>query len=196
MKILAGRYEIHEKIGEGGMAVVYKAKCRLLKRNVAIKMLKPEFTHNRNFIDSFVRESRAAAKLSHPNIVSIYDVGREGDVYYMVMELVEGKLLSDLIDRGPMKPKAVVDIAIQVVNALAFAHQNKIIHRDIKPHNILINSEGVAKITDFGIARAMDKSSNEKNTEAVIMGSAHYFSPEQANGKNINERSEIGRAHV
>ena len=191
MKILAGRYEIHEKIGEGGMAVVYKAKCRLLKRNVAIKMLKPEFTHNRNFIDSFVRESRAAAKLSHPNIVSIYDVGREGDVYYMVMELVEGKLLSDLIDRGPMKPKAVVDIAIQVVNALAFAHQNKIIHRDIKPHNILINSEGVAKITDFGIARAMDKSSNEKNTEAVIMGSAHYFSPEQANGKNINERSDI-----
>ena len=158
MKILAGRYEIHEKIGEGGMAVVYKAKCRLLKRNVAIKMLKPEFTHNRNFIESFVRESRAAAKLSHPNIVSIYDVGREGDVYYMVMELVEGKLLSDLIDRGPMKPKAVVDIAIQVVNALAFAHQNKIIHRDIKPHNILINSEGVAKITDFGIARAMDKS--------------------------------------
>ena len=114
MKILAGRYEIHEKIGEGGMAVVYKAKCRLLKKNVAIKMLKPEFTHNRNFIDSFVRESRAAAKLSHPNIVSIYDVGREGDVYYMVMELVEGKLLSDLIDRGPMKPKAVVDIAIQV----------------------------------------------------------------------------------
>lgn len=191
MKILAGRYEIHEKIGEGGMAVVYKAKCRLLKRNVAIKMLKPEFTHNKNFIDSFVRESRAAAKLSHPNIVSIYDVGREGDVYYMVMELVEGKLLSDLIDRGPMKPKAVVDIAIQVVNALAFAHQNKIIHRDIKPHNILINSEGVAKITDFGIARAMDKSSNEKNTEAVIMGSAHYFSPEQANGKNINERSDI-----
>jgi len=190
-KILAGRYELIEKIGEGGMAVVYKAKCRLLNRYVAIKILKPEFVKDAKFIESFRRESQAAASLSHPNIVNVYDVGKEGNIYYIVMELVEGEVLSDIIKReGALPPQRALSITRQIALALSIAHKNHIIHRDVKPHNILITADGTAKITDFGIAKAVNSATIVNNTN-TIMGSVHYFSPEQARGGYVDERSDI-----
>lgn len=191
-RLLAGRYELIERIGEGGMAVVYKAKDRLLNRFVAIKILKPEFTKDMKVIESFRRESQAAASLSHPNIVNVYDVGKEGNIYYIVMELIEGSVLSDIIrEEGALEPRRAVAIAKQVASALALAHKNQIIHRDVKPHNILITKEGVAKITDFGIAKAMSSSTMTANQTGTIMGSVHYFSPEQARGGYVDEKSDI-----
>lgn len=190
-KLLAGRYELIEKIGEGGMAVVYKAKDRLLNRYVAIKILRPEFTQDEQFLDSFKRESQAAAGLQHPNIVSIYDVGRTGNINFIVMELVDGRPLSDFIkENGHLDYKMTIDIAKQVASALAIAHKHQIIHRDVKPHNIMITSDGVAKLTDFGIARAVSKATMVADTSKII-GSVHYFSPEQARGAYVDERSDI-----
>lgn len=190
-RILAGRYELLEKIGDGGMAVVYKARCRLLNRFVAIKILKPEFTKDLKFIENFRRESQSAASLSHPNIVNIYDVGKEGNIHYIVMELIEGQVLSDMIkNEGPMEFHRAVDIVKQIALALGFAHKNHIIHRDVKPHNILITEEGTAKITDFGIAKAVNSGTIVGNT-GTIMGSVHYFSPEQARGGYVDEKSDI-----
>lgn len=190
-KLLAGRYELIEKIGEGGMAVVYKAKDRLLNRYVAIKILRPEFTQDEQFLDSFKRESQAAAGLQHPNIVSIYDVGRTGNINFIVMELVDGRPLSDFIkENGYLDYKTTIDIAKQVASALAIAHKHQIIHRDVKPHNIMITSDGVAKLTDFGIARAVSKATMVADTSKII-GSVHYFSPEQARGAYVDERSDI-----
>lgn len=191
-RLLAGRYELIERIGEGGMAVVYKAKDRLLNRFVAIKILKPEFTKDVKVIESFRRESQAAASLSHPNIVNVYDVGKEGNIHYIVMELIEGSVLSDIIhEEGALEPRRAVAIAKQVASALALAHKNQIIHRDVKPHNILITKDGVAKITDFGIAKAMTSSTMTANQTGTIMGSVHYFSPEQARGGYVDEKSDI-----
>lgn len=190
-RLLAGRYELLEKIGDGGMAVVYKAKCRLLNRFVAIKILKPDFTKDLKIIESFRRESQAAASLSHPNIVNVFDVGREGNIFYIVMELIEGRVLSDMIkEDGPMDYRRAIEIGKQMASALSLAHKNHIIHRDVKPHNILITEDGVAKITDFGIAKAVDSATivGHSNT---IMGSVHYFSPEQARGGYVDEKSDI-----
>jgi len=190
-RILAGRYELLEKIGDGGMAVVYKARCRLLNRFVAIKILKPEFTKDLKFIENFRRESQAAASLTHPNIVNIYDVGKEGNIHYIVMELIEGQVLSDIIkNEGPMEFNKAVEIVKQIALALSFAHKNHIIHRDVKPHNILITPDGTAKITDFGIAKAVNAGTIVGNT-GTIMGSVHYFSPEQARGGYVDEKSDI-----
>lgn len=190
-KVLSGRYEILEKIGEGGMAVVFKARCRLLKRFVAVKILKPEFTKDEKFIESFRRESQAAASLSHSNIVNVYDVGVEGrSIYYIVMEYVEGYTLSEIIEKEkPLPIDKAVNIAKQIASALSHAHKNHIIHRDIKPHNILITKEGRAKVTDFGIARAVTSSTIV--TGENVIGSVHYFSPEQARGGYIDEKSDI-----
>ncbi|MCB6992342.1 Stk1 family PASTA domain-containing Ser/Thr kinase [bacterium 210820-DFI.6.37] len=191
-KILAGRYELFEKIGEGGMSVVYKAKDRLLNRYVAIKVLKPEFVKDQKFIESFRRESQAAASLSHPNIVNIFDVGQEGNIHYIVMELVDGRTLSELIrDEGPLPYQRVIDLTKQIAAALSVAHENQIIHRDVKPHNVLITSSGTAKITDFGIAKAVNSSTIVDTTGGGIMGSVHYFSPEQARGGYVDEKSDI-----
>lgn len=190
-KLLAGRYELIEKIGEGGMAVVYKAKDRLLNRYVAIKILRPEFTQDEQFLESFKRESQAAAGLQHPNIVSIYDVGRTGNINFIVMELVDGHPLSDLIkEKGRLDYKTTIDIAKQMASALSIAHKHQIIHRDVKPHNIMITSDGVAKLTDFGIARAVSNATMVADTSKII-GSVHYFSPEQARGAYVDERSDI-----
>ncbi|MBR7148439.1 MAG: serine/threonine protein kinase, partial [Firmicutes bacterium] len=190
-RLLAGRYELIERIGEGGMAVVYKAKDRLLNRFVAIKILKPEFTKDMKVIESFRRESQAAASLSHPNIVNVYDVGKEGNIYYIVMELIEGSVLSDIIrEEGALEPRRAVAIAKQVASALALAHKNQIIHRDVKPHNILITKEGVAKITDFGIAKAVNAATVVGQT-GTVMGSVHYLSPEQARGDYVDEKTDI-----
>ena len=190
-KVLAGRYELFERIGEGGMSVVYKAKDKLLNRFVAIKILKPEFIHDSKFIDSFRRESQSAASLSHPNIVNIYDVGREGNIHYIVMELIEGRTLSDYIKaQGAMAYPKVIALAKQIASALAFAHKNHIIHRDVKPHNVMLTPNGTAKITDFGIAKAVNSATIVDNTEGII-GSVHYFSPEQARGGYVDEKSDI-----
>jgi len=191
-RILAGRYELIEKIGEGGMAVVYKARCRLLSRFVAIKILKPEFTKDVKFIESFRRESQAAASLVHPNIVNVYDVGKEGNIHYIVMELIEGRVLSDLIKtEGSIEIRKAVSITKQIASALSLAHKSNLIHRDVKPHNILINQDGVAKITDFGIAKAVSSGTIVGKQTETIMGSVHYFSPEQARGGYIDEKSDI-----
>ena len=189
-KILGNRYEILEKIGGGGMALVYKAKCRLLNRFVAIKILRSEFTHDEEFINKFRRESQAAASLSHPNIVNIYDVGVEENTHYIVMEYINGRTLKHLIrEKGSLDIEETLNISIQIAHALNHAHNNHIVHRDIKPHNILITEDARAKVTDFGIARAAT-SSTVTNTSSVI-GSVHYFSPEQAKGGFTDEKSDI-----
>ncbi len=189
-KILGQRYEIIQKIGGGGMALVYKAKCRLLNRYVAVKILRPEFISDEDFINKFEKESQAAASLSHPNIVNIYDVGTDNDVHYIVMEYVDGKTLKKYIkEKGLLKNDEVINISKQIALALQHAHDNHIVHRDIKPHNILITEDGRAKVTDFGIARAIT-SSTLTNTGNVI-GSVHYFSPEQARGGFVDEKSDI-----
>ncbi len=189
-KVLGNRYEIVEKIGGGGMALVYKAKCRLLNRYVAIKILREEFINDDEFIVKFKRESQAAASLSHHNIVNVYDVGVQDNIYYIVMEYVKGKTLKEFIkERGKLSISEALDIAIQMADALRHAHKNHIIHRDIKPHNIIITDDGRAKVTDFGIARAAT-STTVTNTNSVI-GSVHYFSPEQARGGYTDEKSDI-----
>ena len=189
-RLLSGRYELLEKIGDGGMAVVYKGKDRLLNRFIAIKILRPEFTKDATFVENFKRESQAAAGLTHPNIVGVYDVGREGNINYIVMELIEGRTLNDIIeDEAPMDYKKVIDISKQVASALKVAHKNKIIHRDVKPHNIMITNDGIVKLADFGIARAVNDAT--LSTGSKIVGSVHYFSPEQARGNYVDERSDI-----
>ena len=188
--ILSGRYELLEKIGDGGMAVVYKGKDRLLNRFVAVKILRPEFTKDATFVENFKRESQAAAGLSHPNIVGVYDVGREGNINYIVMELIEGDTLNTIIEKeAPMDYRKVIDISKQVASALRIAHKNKIIHRDVKPHNIMVTNDGVVKLADFGIARAVNDAT--LSTGSKIVGSVHYFSPEQARGNYVDERSDI-----
>ncbi|MCQ2555506.1 MAG: protein kinase, partial [Clostridia bacterium] len=190
-KLLADRYEIVEKIGEGGMAYVYKGKDTLLDRYVAIKVLKPEYTQNEKFVENFIKESQAAAQLNNPNIVGVYDVGNAGRIHYIVMELVTGRPLSDIIkEKGKLDYTEAIRISKQVLNALSDAHKHQIVHRDVKPHNIIITEEGVAKLADFGIARPVSKESIEEGNEE-IMGSVHYFSPEQARGTYVDERSDI-----
>ncbi|EJU19348.1 putative serine/threonine-protein kinase PrkC [Mogibacterium sp. CM50] len=172
------------------MAVVYKGKDRLLNRFIAIKILRPEFTKDASFVENFKRESQAAAGLSHPNIVSVYDVGKEGNINYIVMELVEGKNLSTIIaEEAPLDYRRVIDLTKQVASALRIAHKNKIIHRDVKPHNIMVTSDGVAKLADFGIAKAVNDATLSTNSK--VIGSVHYFSPEQARGNYVDERSDI-----
>ena len=189
-RVLSGRYELLEKIGDGGMAVVYKGKDKLLNRFIAVKILRPEFTKDATFVENFKRESQAAAGLSHPNIVGVYDVGREGNINYIVMELIEGDTLNKIIEReAPMDYRKVIDISKQVASALRIAHKNKIIHRDVKPHNIMITNDGVVKLADFGIARAVNDAT--LSTGSKIVGSVHYFSPEQARGNYVDERSDI-----
>ena len=193
-KILGGRYEILEQIGGGGMAIVYKAKCHLLNRYVAIKILRNEFLEDEDFIRKFKRESQAAASLSHPNIMNIYDVGVEEmdnkQIHYIVMEYIQGKTLKELIrERGKLSYDEVIEYSIQIAEALRHAHNNHIVHRDIKPQNIMINQENRIKVTDFGIARAA--SSSTLTTTSNVLGSVHYFSPEQARGGYTDEKSDI-----
>ncbi len=188
--VLAGRYEIVEEVGSGGMAIVYKAKCRILNRYVAIKVLRNDLKDDGEFIRRFNIEAQSAASLTHPNIVSIYDVGTDGDIHYIVMELVEGNTLKEYIDKnGTLNWSEAIGYAIQIASGLEQAHNNSIVHRDIKPHNIIMASDGVLKITDFGIARASAQST--VNCEDTAIGSVHYVSPEQARGGYVDERSDI-----
>ena len=190
-KILGNRYEIIEKVGNGGMATVYKAIDKVLKRNVAVKILRDEFTTDEEFIKRFETEAQSAARLTHPNIVSIYDVGVDGNLYYIVMELIQGKTLKEIIveERGPLPWKWSVNVAIQIASALETAHRNNIIHRDIKPHNIIITEDGIAKVTDFGIAKAVSNSTI--TAFGTTIGSVHYFSPEHARGGYTDAKSDL-----
>lgn len=189
-KKLGGRYEIASRVGGGGMAMVYKARDVLLNRYVAIKVLNESLSNDSEFIRRFSREAQAAASLSHPNVVNVYDVGRDGYTHYIVMELVEGPTLKEYIqDNGPLSVEEASSVAVQICEGLAHAHDNQIVHRDIKPHNILLGSKGRVKVTDFGIARAA--SSSTITQKGSVMGSVHYFSPEQARGGAIGEKSDI-----
>ena len=186
--VLAGRYEIVGRIGSGGMADVYKAMDRKLNRYVAVKVMKPEFQSDSTFISKFRREAQAAAGLANPNIVNVYDVGEDQGNYYIVMELVEGITLKEyIVKKGKLSVREATSIAIQVGMGLAAAHDQGIVHRDVKPQNIIISTDGKVKVTDFGIARA----ASSNTISANAMGSVHYSSPEQVRGGYSDARSDI-----
>ncbi|MGE5529250.1 MAG: Stk1 family PASTA domain-containing Ser/Thr kinase [Patescibacteria group bacterium] len=188
--VLGNRYRLDELIGEGGMALVYRAECSLLQRPVAVKVLRPQFASDAEFVERFRREAQAAGRLSHPSIVNVYDVGQDRGLNYIVMEYVQGENLKELIRReAPFTAARALDIARQICEALRHAHQNNIIHRDIKPHNILITPEGRVKVTDFGIARAVSASTLTQS--GSVLGSVQYFSPEQAKGSPTGVASDL-----
>jgi len=193
--VLSDRYEILEKLGGGGMAVVYKAKDNLLGRLVAVKVLREQFIQDETFVQRFRREAQSGARLSHPNIVSIFDVGQHEDDYFLVMEYVEGTNLKDIIKRyAPLEESQVVRMGVELCEALEHAHENGLVHCDIKPHNILVTDKGKVKVTDFGIARAC--TSDTITFAGSMVGSVHYFSPEQARGGKADIQSDIYSASV
>ena len=190
-RVYSGRYELTHLIARGGMAQVYRAMDRQLERPVALKVLFPELSVDRTFVERFRREAQAAANLSHPNIVPVFDWGEDDGSYFIVMEYVEGRPLSAVLrDPQPMPPQQIATIGAGVAAALAFAHRHGVVHRDVKPGNVLITPDGDVKVTDFGIARAMNTEESLTQTGAV-MGTAAYFSPEQAEGKGVDARSDI-----
>src|SRR6476469_7805425 len=187
--VFDGRYRVLRKLGTGGMANVYLAEDQELGRNVAIKILDDRHSNDDQFVERFRREAKNAAGLSHPNIVSIYDRGEAEGTYYIAMEFLDGSSLTELIvGRGPAPIPVAIDYARQILAALRFAHRNGIVHRDIKPHNALVDSEGRVKVTDFGIARAGTSQMTEAGS---IVGTAQYLSPEQARGSNVDQRSDL-----
>lgn len=187
---LVNRYQILEKIGDGGMALVYKAKDTLLNRLVAVKVLRSQFATDEKFIERFRREAQNAASLSHPNVVNIYDVGHSGETHFIVMEYVQGRNLNEIIrEHQGLSEAFVTEVSSQIAEALGHAHQHEIIHRDIKPHNILITRDCRVKVTDFGIAQAM--SSANLTQTGMVLGSVHYFSPEQAKGNSVGMRTDL-----
>ena len=191
--VLNGRYELQRRVGRGGMAEVYLARDRLLDRLVAIKILFPEFATDPSFVARFRREAQNAANLNHPSIVGVYDWGKERGTYYIVMEYVDGKSISDILRTdGPIEAKRAATIAADVAGALGFAHRKGVVHRDVKPGNILITDAGDVKVADFGIARALTASVEENLTQTgSVMGTATYFSPEQAQGKAVDARTDL-----
>jgi serine/threonine protein kinase len=189
-KILGNRYRLIEVIGEGGMALVYKAECSLLCRTVAIKILRPQYANDAEFVERFRREARSAASLSHPNVVNIYDVGQENGMDYIVMEYIPGENLKNIIKKeAPFSIRKALNYIKQIAEALNHAHQRNIIHRDIKPHNILVTPDGQLKVTDFGIARAVSASSFTQT--GIVVGSVQYASPEQIKGGLVGPQSDL-----
>src|SRR5580692_6920731 len=190
-RVFSDRYELTHLIARGGMAQVYRARDRQLDRPVALKILFPELSVDRAFVERFRREAQAAANLSHPNIVPVFDWGEDGGTYFIVMEFIDGRALSSILrSAGPMHPDRAAEIGADVAQALDFAHRSDVIHRDVKPGNVLITEDGIVKVTDFGIARAINTEESLTQTGAV-MGTATYFSPEQAEGMGVDARSDI-----
>ena len=182
-RVLGGRYALGERLGGGGTAFVYKGRDSLLNRTVAVKVLNTQLTSDEDFVAKFRREAQAAASLSNPHIVGIYDVGQDGDIYYIVMEYVEGKTLKHYItDKGPLAMSQSLDIAMQIAEGLRHAHRHGVVHRDIKPHNILLTRDGQAKVADFGIARATTSSTLTQS--GSLMGSVHYLSDRKSTRLN------------
>ncbi|MFZ6004575.1 MAG: Stk1 family PASTA domain-containing Ser/Thr kinase [Actinomycetota bacterium] len=190
--VFNGRYELHRRLGRGGMAEVFLARDQLLDRPVAVKVLFPEFATDLSFVERFRREATAAANLNHPNIVGVYDWGEADSTYFIVMEYIDGRTLSEILRaEGPLHPDRVADIGSDVAAALGFAHRNGVVHRDVKPGNVIVTSAGLVKVADFGIARAITDTSDENLTQVgTVMGTAAYFSPEQARGDAVDPRSD------
>src|SRR5271155_591138 len=190
-RVLSGRYELSHLVARGGMAEVYRARVQLLARPVALKVLFPELSADRSFVERFRREAQAAANLSHPNIVPVFDWGESEHTYFIVMEYVDGEPLSSIIrTEGPLEPSQAASISADIAKALSYAHRHGVVHRDIKPGNVLITADGQVKVTDFGIARAIG--ADEQITQTgLVMGTATYFSPEQAQGLEVDGRSDI-----
>ncbi|MBD5606865.1 MAG: serine/threonine protein kinase, partial [Candidatus Eremiobacteraeota bacterium] len=189
---LSERYRLDSRIGQGGMAVVYSGIDTVLRRRVAIKVLRPELAADADFVARFYTEAQHAAKLSHPNIVNIYDVGREGESYYIVMELIEGATLAEMIEKDKRLPEPVaIDFAAQICSGLAYAHRQGLLHRDVKPANILVTKDDVVKISDFGIARAVTTQTMSMTQPGIVMGSVFYVSPEQAQAHELHETSDL-----
>ena len=191
--VFNGRYELHRRLGRGGMAEVFLARDQLLDRPVAVKVLFPEFATDPSFVERFRREATAAANLNHPNIVGVFDWGEADNTYFIVMEYVDGRTLSEILrSEGPLHPDRVADVGADVAAALGFAHRNGVVHRDVKPGNVIVTSTGLVKVADFGIARAITASSDDDLTQVgTVMGTAAYFSPEQARGDAVDPRSDI-----
>lgn len=192
-QVFGGRYAVIERVGAGGMAEVYRARDDLLGREVAIKVLHDRYSRDRSFVERFRREAQSAANLNHPNIVALYDYGADGDTYYIVMEFIEGRSLAEIIEEeGPLLPERAAEIAADVAKALERAHSNGLVHRDVKPSNIMITTSGQTKVTDFGIARALGGDGEQTMTQTgMVIGTAAYLSPEQAQGTPIDARSDV-----
>ena len=185
------RYKLDRRLGEGGMATVYSGTDTVLRRRVAIKVLRPQYAADDEFVRRFYQEAESAARLSHPNIVNTYDVGREGETYYIVMELVDGPSLAEIIADGALPEPVAIDYAAQICNGLAYAHRSGLLHRDIKPANILVTKDDVVKLSDFGIARAVSQQTMALTKPGLVMGSVYYISPEQAQGHELHESSDL-----
>ena len=188
--VLGGRYRLVELLGQGGMATIYRARDAQLDRDVAVKLLRPEFGRDPDFLARFRDEARAAASLGHPNIVAVFDFGEEQSDPYIIMELIDGQDLSSILrENGPLPPRQAARVSAEVAKALQAAHVRGIVHRDVKPSNILVGRDGRVRVADFGIARALDDA--QVTLPGVTMGSVHYFSPEQARGEPATQASDI-----
>jgi eukaryotic-like serine/threonine-protein kinase len=190
-ELLAGRYELEELVANGGMSRIYRARDNALERDVALKLLRPQFGDDEEYVARFRREARVVAQLSHPNIVTVIDRGEADGNQFIVFEYVEGETLKDLIDRaGPLPTRRAVQLALQVADGLAYAHENGLVHRDVKPQNVLLTQAGVAKVTDFGIARSLDVEHGVTQT-GTVLGTSNYLSPEQASGQQVTPATDV-----
>ncbi|MET0259740.1 MAG: protein kinase, partial [Gaiellaceae bacterium] len=190
-ELIADRYELEELVGTGGMSSVYRANDRLLERDVALKVLHDRFTVDGDYVERFRREARAVAQLSHPNIVTVIDRGEQDGRQFIVFEYVDGENLKTLIEReGPLPEREAIELALQIARALGFAHERGLVHRDVKPQNVLLNGDAGAKVTDFGIARSLDVQGGLTQT-GTVMGTSDYIAPEQARGRQVDAQSDV-----